>query len=157
MAQRTVRPEAVQSARQLLLAGLILQVVQVGFFFGVAYYLSRTQFFGSILFYLGAIGIVWLALVYVLAYRPARSGDIDAAKTATLVFGVLSIFTVSVIPGLLYVFAYHEMGNAQAANSIPRPLVAPRPLAGGVRACVVCGRANPEGTTFCQGCGFGLH
>jgi len=150
-------PSSLKSAGYLIVAGLALQAAQVAIVVIAGYYLARVGFLTSILFILGISGVAWLVLVLVFSYLPLRAGRIDRARTPTLIFAILSIFTISILAGLMYVLAYHEMRPQAPPGPPPRPLGSPPPLAGGSASCSICGRANQPGSTFCQGCGFAIH
>ncbi len=141
----------------LVVAGLVLQAAQVAVFFLLAYFTSPSGLPISIYLVLGVIGLVWLALVFTLSYWPLRAGRVEPARTPTLVFAILSIFTVSVLPGMMYILAYHEMRPQPLPGPPPRPLGSPPPLVGGLTTCSICGRSNPPASRFCQGCGMAIH
>jgi len=146
-----------KNGRMLVVAGLGLQAAQVAFFFLLAYFARSNGFLVSIYLAVGVIGIGWLVLAFVLSYWPLRAGHAERARTPTLVFGILSIFTFSVLSGLMYVLAYHELKPRVLPGAPPRPLGSPVPLAGGLTTCSICGRSNPPASKFCRGCGMAIH
>lgn len=144
------------SARTLVAAGIGLQAAQVGAFFLFAFYITPHGSQALIYVVLALLGLAWLALAVALVYRPLRAGHVVRARSAALVFAILSLFTISILPGLMYILAHHEM-RAHVASDPPRPLGTARPLEGGLKTCSMCGRANPPASTFCQGCGLVVH
>ncbi|MGP8017301.1 MAG: hypothetical protein ACLPP2_00340 [Thermoplasmata archaeon] len=144
------------SAKVLTLAGLAVQVVQCVAFLGIGFYLSSEPSVRTLLVLLGTIGIIWLLLVYAFSYRRMRTGDFVGARSPILVFAVLSVFTVSVLSGLLYILAYHELGSIEQGRPSSHPMRPPSPLRSESKVCPICSRANPLSTTFCQECGFAL-
>jgi hypothetical protein len=143
-----------KTARILIVVGLLLQTVQVAGWFVAGAISSGGLLPPWFLFALGGVGLVWLVLVYALAYRPARLGDFSKARTPTLVFAVLSLATLEILSGLLYIFAYEDLGKAQAPSPLTSAFADPRPLSSGSKVCPACHQANPLSTTFCQACGF---
>lgn len=143
-----------RTARILIVVGLLLQTVQVAAWFVAA----ATSLGGGlppwVFFTLGAGGASLLVLVYLLAYRPARIGEFEKARIPTLAFAVLSIVSLEILSGLLYLFAYWDLGKAQSPGPFSPAQVDPRPLATEAKICPACHRANPLSTTFCQACGF---
>jgi hypothetical protein len=158
------------TAKTLILVGVILDVVfeVILVAVGVAFLGAPAPLLGGILLFFAVIGFVWIALVWLFSYARVRDGDYDGARTPTLVFAILSIISIALIPGILFLIAYIKLGDAMreagpsaspAWGSPPPP--PPPPLAGGVAAagsrfCSRCGRANPPGGAFCQGCGAPL-
>ncbi len=160
-------PASGGTARTLILVGLILDIIAEVILLGVGIALLIVPIFGALLLLFALIGFVWIALVWVYSYSRAREGDYEGARTPTLVFAILSMITLALIPGILFLIAYVKLGDAQreqaqaptaAAWGAPPPLP---PLAGGPPAarsgvCSRCGRTNPPGGAFCQGCGAPL-
>jgi len=144
------------AAKILTLTGLALQAAQVGVWFLVGFYFSAEPTLRIISSFLGGIGILWLLLVYVLSYRRMATGDFAGARTPTLVFAVLSVFTVSLLSGLFYVLAYNELDGADPGRNRSQAMLQPTPIQFGSKVCPICTRANPLSTTYCQGCGFAL-
>lgn len=143
-------------AKLLTLVGLGLQVAEVAFILLLGFFLSTAGFVQSLVISLGVIGIAWTLLVYVFSYRRISSGDLTGARTPTLVFAVLSVFTGSVLSGLLYVLAYHELDRVRGGRAVYQPLQAPTALESASRVCPICSKPNPLSTQFCRGCGFAL-
>jgi hypothetical protein len=137
-----------------VIGGLALQGIQVAVWFFVGAYFANGTFARDVYYVLGSVGVLWLVLVYLLSLRPIEAGAWERARTPTLVFAVLSVFTVALLSGLFYALAHHELGNA--AKAAARPLPPPTPVQTSSKVCPVCARANPLSTNFCQGCGFGL-
>jgi zinc-ribbon domain len=143
-----------RTAGILIIVGLLLQGVQVVWWFvagaiGYGGWLPRWIFFA-----LGVVGAVWLVLVYLLAYRPVHFGEYQKARTPTLAFAVLSILTLEILSGLLFILAYDNLGKARSLGLRTSAQVDPRPLATGSKVCPACHRENPLSATFCQACGF---
>lgn len=166
-----------QTARTLVLAGLILDALGFVALLGVALFLltySIGPLLEGILFLGGALSLVWLLLVYTFSYTRIRDGDLEEARTPTLVFAVLSLVTGGIVPGILYLIAYLLLGQAldqidaqQAATRSPAfPKAAPLfggspPMTGTVRppgstACPKCGQFTASPDRFCRNCGAPL-
>lgn len=146
-----------RSARILILIGLILQAIEVGVLVFLGLFLFLVPFLGTIVLSFALIGIAWLVLVYLFSYQRVKEGDYTGAKTATLVFAILSILTISLISGILYVVAYGELGTAEREQTGPSlPWQPPAPLMTGGKVCPICCRGNALSASFCQGCGFRL-
>lgn len=113
MSGATARPltSSGGTAKTLILVGLILQLIQVLVVF--AFGLVTLIFLIGILF-IGAsiLGLIWLVLVFLFSYRPTGDGDYEGARTPTLVFAILSLLTVNLISGILYLIAYVKLGDA---------------------------------------------
>lgn len=154
------------TARTLILIGLILDVIGEAILLLVGVFFLIVPLLGAIVLGIALIGFVWVALVYVFSYERVRNGDYEGARTPTLVFAILSLITLALIPGILFLIGYVKLGDAlreatpaapawgsPAPPSVPIPAA---PLAGGMRYCAHCGRANPGGTAYCTGCGAPL-
>ncbi len=161
-------PRSAESAKILILIGLVLQAIEVGVLVVVGLLLFLVPFFGIVVGILIAFGVVWIVLVYLFSYRRVVEGDYTGARGPTLVFGILSLLTLNLISGILYLVGYAELGTAEQemGRSIPAPPGYPAtwspaaPLAasapspqGPVRYCPRCGRPNAAGSRFCPSCG----
>ncbi len=156
------------TAKTLILVGLILDIVLEAILLVVGIVFLIVPVIGALLLAFALIGFVWIALVWIYSYSPVRDGNYEAARTPTLVFAILSLITVSLIPGILFLIAYIKLGDAVRESPAPAaaawgspPPAPPPPLASGApaagtRFCSHCGRANPPGGAFCQGCGAPL-
>jgi hypothetical protein len=142
-----------RTARILILVGLLLQGVEVAVWF-VEAVSATVPFERSVFVTLGSIGTCWLFLVYFLAYDLTSAGEFERAWTPTLVFAILSIVTLNILSGLLYLFAYLDLGKARSLELTPSAQLVPRPLATGSKVCPACQRANPLSAKYCRGCGF---
>jgi hypothetical protein len=140
----------------LILIGLVLQFVEVIIFLGIGVFLLTIPIFGAIVLGLAVIGVLWIALVYLLSYKPASDGNYVGARTPTLVFGILSLLTAGIISGILYIVAYAKLGDAERDSSKLRPWGGGPPPSPGSRFCPACGRPSPPLGRFCEGCGSRL-
>ena len=148
------------TARTLILAGLAIQVLQVLVFLGVGLWLLSLPFFGGvfggIFLALAFLGVVWVILVYIYSYLPTAAGEYEAARTPTLVFAALSLLTVGLVSGILYIIAYSEMKDAEREGPEAdwgAESLGPLP---GPKYCSTCGRPVRAGSTFCSSCGTQL-
>ena len=150
------RSQSGETASTLILIGLILQAIEVVVLFGIGLFLLIVPFFGGIVLGLAVIGIIWLILVYLFSYERTASGDYAGARTATLVFGILSLLTIGLISGILYIVAYAKLGDAEADLSQAVPGWGMTPLPSGTKFCPTCGRPNAPSNGFCPWCGARL-
>jgi hypothetical protein len=156
-----------QTAKTLILVGLILQGIFVLILLGVGA-LFLIVFIGIFILAAAFLGLVWLILVYLFSYRPASDGNYEAARTPTLVFMILSFLTFSLIPAILYLIAYVKLGDAVREAATPMPLQAqyqapyqapywqapPPPGASGqVQVCLKCGTVRQGTGAYCPHCG----
>jgi hypothetical protein len=165
-------PPAAGTAKILILIGLILQAIEVAvvLLFGLVFLivpLAAAVFLG-----VAIIGILWIVLIYLFSYRRVSDGDYAGARTPTLVFAILSLITVNLISGILYIIGYVEIGSAisQQASMAPpgypggpppgwgtAPPMAGAPPSlpsvGATRICAYCGKPGPATGTFCPSCG----
>jgi hypothetical protein len=153
------------TARTLILVGLILDVIFEMILLALGVLLLAVTLIGGLLLGFGVIGLIWIFLVYVFSYQPVREGDYEGARTATLVFAILSLITLALIPGILFLIAYVKLGDAirEEPNVAPAwgtgptaPIPAYGAAAGGGKICSHCGRSNPATGLYCQGCGAPL-
>jgi hypothetical protein len=158
-----------ETASTLILIGLIFQAIAVVALLGVGALLSFVPFLGLIVLFIAGIGVVWLFVVYLFSYKPTKAGEYSSARTATLVFGILSILTAALIPGVLYIIAYVKLGDAEREAAqippawgappsapsfgVPPPPPPARRLDSGTKFCSNCGQPNSTSATFCQSCG----
>ncbi|HLY76277.1 MAG TPA: hypothetical protein VKT21_00140, partial [Thermoplasmata archaeon] len=56
---------------------------------------------------------------WTMCYKPVREGRYEQAKTPTLVFAILSLVTISIISGILYLIAYIKLGDAVREQQMP--------------------------------------
>ncbi len=148
-------PLAFDTARHLVLAGIVVALAQSVLLIALNATLAVLPFFRPLLFAFAAASVVWAGLLYALAYRPLTGATPARAKTPTLVFAVLSIVTIGVLSGILLLLAYHTMDTAEVEAR--RPALPPRPapaLRSAVWTCVACGAANPAPNPRCRGCGM---
>lgn len=145
-----------ETATTLILIGLILQAIEVVILFLVGLLFLIIPVLGLVVFAIAVIGIVWLALVYGFSYRPTADGDYARARTPTLVFGILSLLTLGLISGVLYIVAYAKLGDAENEGNPPTLFMGAAPVPPGTKFCSACGRPNLVTGTFCQSCGARL-
>jgi hypothetical protein len=140
-----------QTAKTLILVGLILQGIFVLFLLGFGAVLLIV-FIGIFLLAAGALGLIWLILVYLFSYQPARDGNYEGARTPTLVFTILSFLTLSIIPAILYLIAYIKLGDAvrEVAAPMPSQFLPPAPR---MQVCLKCGSLRQGPGAFCAHCG----
>jgi len=153
------------TARTLILVGLIIDIILEAILLGVGVLLLGYVIIGAVILGFAIIGLVWIFLVYVFSYSPVREGDYEGARTPTLVFAILSLITLSLIPGILFLIAYVKLGDAirEEPNVAPAwgtgptaPIPSYAPASGGGKLCSHCGRTNPPTGLYCQGCGAPL-
>lgn len=161
------------AAKVLILIGLIIEVIEVVVIVLVGLIILIIPIVGLVVFGLAGIGILWLVLVYVFSYSRVSEGDYAGARTPTLVFGILSLLTVNLVSGILYLVAYAELGKAESeaaafarpgltAGSYPAWGTAPgappylSSAGGPQKFCSQCGRPNAIGSRFCSACGAAL-
>jgi hypothetical protein len=120
-------PPSASTAKTLILVGLILELI-FALLFLFAFGLSAIFFasvtgvfpvFAIIYIAFGVLGFIWLALIWLFSYKPVREGRYEAAKTPTLVFAILSLVTLSIISGVLYLIAYIKLGDAIREQQMP--------------------------------------
>ncbi len=147
------------TAKTLVLVGLILDLVGEVILFGLGVLFLAVPILGTLVLGLAVIGFLWIALVYFYSYDRIAGGDYEGARTPTLVFAILSLVTLALVPGILFLIAYIKLGDALKGEAAyyawgqPAPLVFPAPLSGGSRYCTYCGRPSPASSAFCAGCG----
>jgi len=135
---------------------MILQAIQVAILFGLGLFFVSVPVLGQIALVLGGIGLVWLVLVYLFSYLPTSKHNYSAARTPTLVFAILSILTIGLLSGFLYIVAFSELGDPRTKGNRTEPWRAPTPIRAEAKICPICGRSNPLSSLFCQTCGFRL-
>ena len=158
---------AAETAKTLILVGILLYIIGDVILLLAGVIFLFAPFFGAFLLGAAAIGFVWIALIWVFSYDRVRNGDYAGARTPTLIFAILSLLSLGIIPGILFLIAYLKLEDAgreavspaawSATPSPPLPSApgGPAPVAG-QRFCSHCGRANPSTGAFCQGCGAPL-
>lgn len=137
------------TAQVLILIGLILQIATVLILFGVAAFFSFVPIFGGIVLVAAILGLIFVILVYIFSYARARDGDYDGARTPTLVFGILSLISLGLISGILYIVAYAKLGDAADEDEQLNPT--DWVTYGGVRqpaTAPVYSYAQPPGTAY---------
>lgn len=157
------------TAKILVLIGLVLQLVFVLVFAGIAGALLVFLPLGAFFLILAVFGVVWVVLVYLLSYRPIAAGDYSGAATPTLIFAILSLLTIALISGVLYLVAYVKLRDAEeelrqqsmsrtypsstyAAFTGPAPPYPASTRANPPRFCVRCGGTLWAGQRFCPNC-----
>ncbi len=170
------------TAETLILIGLIFQVITVVLLLAVGLLFLIVPFQGGIVIFLAFFGFIWVILVYIFSYARTREGEFDGARTPTLVFGILSLLSVGILSGVLYIIAYVKLGDAideaeasrtafptapvygnPFAPPIRPPYMAAPPLAtapptappagAGSRFCWSCGQPTSFPARFCRNCG----
>jgi hypothetical protein len=145
-----------ETAKTLILIGLIFQAIEVAVVVGIGAVFLIVPFLGAIFLAVGVIGILWIVLVYVFSYQRTSEGDFDGARTPTLVFGILSLITVNLISGILYIIAYAKLGDAEGESTPIYSTFGTAPAPTGMKFCSSCGRANAFNAGFCASCGTRL-
>lgn len=116
-------PPSGSTAKTLILVGLILQMIFVLIFFGIGIpllaFAALFPLLAVIYVAFGVLGIVWLILIWMFSYQPVREGRYEAAKTPTLVFAILSLVTLGIISGILYLIAFIKLGDAIREAQMP--------------------------------------
>ncbi len=112
------------TAKTLILVGLIFDLIFVLIFWGISLpvvIVSGFFFVPFLGFFViaGVIGILVLYLVYAFSYKRARDGDYEGARTPTLIWAILSLITINIIPGILYLIAYVKLGDAVRESQAP--------------------------------------
>jgi hypothetical protein len=100
------------TAETLIVVGLVLQGISVLVVLIVGTFLLVFPLLGGVLLLLGFLGIVWLVLVYVFSYSRTVTGDFEGASAPTLVFSILSLLTLGILPGILYLVAWIKLSDA---------------------------------------------
>jgi hypothetical protein len=154
------------TAETLILVGLILDIIGEVILLGIGLLFLAFAGLGFILLGFALIGFVWIALVWSFSYSRVREGDYEGARTPTLVFAILSLLTLALIPGILFLIAYVKLGDAidstprgaPAWSAVPSaPALASMPPATAApRYCAHCGRPSTRASGFCEGCGAPL-
>ncbi len=122
-------PPSGSTAKTLILVGLVLQLIFAliyVFVIGATALIFASLGVGFPVFAVafiafGALGFVWLILVWMLSYKPVTEGRYEQARTATLIFAILSLITVHIISGVLYLIAYIKLGDAVREQQMPPP------------------------------------
>jgi zinc-ribbon domain len=150
------------TAKTLILIGLILQAIEVGVALLLFLVVIVSVFFALLLLPFVILELLWLAIVYQFSYRRVASGEYERARTPTLVIAILSLLTVNLVSGVLYIVAYLKLGSAisersarrataQAAMGRTQTFVGPGMVA--LRNCPSCGKTVVAGATYCAACG----
>jgi hypothetical protein len=122
-------PPSGSTAKTLILIGLILQLIFAlifllglgAFAFFAASITGVFPVFAVVYLAFGALGFVFLILIWLLSYKPVREGRYEVARTPTLVFAILSLITLGIISGILYLIAYIKLGDAVREQQMPPP------------------------------------
>jgi len=119
-------PPSGSTAKTLILVGLIFQLIFALLFlvaFGVsALFLASVgvfPVFAVVWIAFGALGFVFLFLIWMLSYKPTSERRYEAARTPTLIFAILSLITINLIAGILYLIAYIKLGDAVREQQMP--------------------------------------
>lgn len=158
------------TAATLILVGLILQIVTVLILFVLSAVLSSFPIVGGLVLLAAIVGLIFVILVYIFSFVRAREGEYEQARAPTLVFGILSLISLGLISGILYIIAYVKLGDA--ADEEEPTGEAARVLYGGVPqespallysppstptpafpAASRSSPSSPSGTVFCTNCG----
>lgn len=161
-------PPSASSAKTLILVGLIFQILGAIGLAALSLFALIVPILAIVLIPLAGLAILWVVLVYLYSYRRVADGDYEGARTPTLVFAILSLLTLSLLSGILYIIGYAQIGSAiqeQRASMAPygmspawgvpaTPTFSPAATAPvGTRFCSRCGRPNPVTSQFCNSCG----
>ncbi|HYA70673.1 MAG TPA: hypothetical protein VEH28_04815 [Thermoplasmata archaeon] len=154
------------SASAIVLVGIGFQVLGALLLFAlVSTYVGWSIFnpyaynwFVATAVYSVAAGVILLILfAFFFAYLPIQRGNYVSAQTPALVLGVLSILTLNIISGVLFLVGYVKIGDAirEQQRSAAGPGAQPTAVAAGsLVACKGCGRVFPFGAFgFCPNCG----
>ena len=101
-----------QTAETLILVGLILYLVGDVILLLVGLLFLFLVFVGIVVLTFAALGFVWVALIWQFSYARVRSGDYDGARTPTIVFAILSLITLGLVPGILFLIAFVKLEDA---------------------------------------------
>jgi hypothetical protein len=119
-------PPSGSTAKTLILVGLILQLIfALIFLIGLGALAFVAAAFGVfpilavVYISLGLLGFIFLFLVWMFCYKPVTEGRYEQAKTPTLVFAILSLITINIIAGILYLIAYIKLGDAVREQQMP--------------------------------------
>jgi hypothetical protein len=145
-----------ETAKTLILIGLIFQAIEVAVVLAIGLVFIIAPIVSGIILFFGFIGVIWLVLVYGYSYRRTSEGDYEGARTPTLVFGILSLLTVNLISGILYVIAYSKLGDAERESTPLYPNWGAPPAPMGTKYCTGCGQVNALSSGFCAACGTRL-
>jgi len=97
---------------------------------------------------LGVISLILLAVAYYRSYGPTREGNYLDAATPTLILGIIfCLLLVTLLIGVLYLFAYSRLADANAENqetpeSLTRCLHCSAPLRPTDIICGRCGKSR---------------
>ncbi|MCI4372186.1 MAG: zinc-ribbon domain-containing protein [Thermoplasmata archaeon] len=147
---------AAHSAKTLILIGLILQVVETAVILSFGFLFIFFSVLALFVLPIAFIMIIWLVCVYLFSYRRTSDGNYEGAQAPTLVFGILSLMTLSIVSGILYLIAYSELGTALNQAYRPQEFWGAPPSNPGMRYCSHCGRMNAPYHSFCEACGARL-
>lgn len=100
------------TARTLILSGLVLQVAQVLVFFYLGSRYVADPVIGPALLTLGILGLGWVICVFLFSFLRVRAGEYQSARRPTMIFALLSILTIGLIAGVLYLVAWGKLGDA---------------------------------------------
>ncbi|MGI0068392.1 MAG: hypothetical protein ACREB9_08330, partial [Thermoplasmata archaeon] len=108
------------TAKTLVLVGLILQLLEVLIVFALGA-VFLLVFIGVFLLIAGVFGLIWMLIVYLFSYQRIAEGRYEDAKTPTLGIAILSLITINLISGILYLIAYVKLGDAIRETQAPPP------------------------------------
>jgi len=133
-------PDAGETARIVILVGLILQVILVLLSllsgFGLAFVFGSGASSGPFFVAAGVV-LVWVILVYRFSYVPTANEEYDSAGLPTLIFGLLSMVAFllvpivtlalfSLLPGVFLLIGWVELHRAsERLRHLPKPLLGP--------------------------------
>ncbi|MDE1822670.1 MAG: zinc ribbon domain-containing protein [Euryarchaeota archaeon] len=162
----------VSTAETLVLVALVLQVIgavalgaAVGAVMAVAFAFPFAATVAVVALLLALLAVVVLLYFgYTSSYLRIKKGDLEGAKTPTLVLGVVGLFLM-LVPGILYLIAFFKLDsalelerwNAALAASVrttPQATMnAPYWVGMATVTCATCHSASPLGYAFCPRCG----
>lgn len=121
-------PPSGSTAKTLILVGLIFQLIFALIFLfalgALGFALAAVGIFpvfALIYIIFGVIGFIVLYLIWTFSYKPVREGRYEQAKTPTLIFAILSLVTINIVAGVLYLIAYIKLGDAVREQQMPPP------------------------------------
>ena len=146
----------------MVLVALILQVIggvavlaAIGALFGFSAFNPYPYAWAAVTAaaVVGALVVLFLYFAYTLSYQRIQRGEYEAARTPTLVIGILSLF-LGLIPGIFYLIGYVKLDSAIREQQSSTPGYAGFALGSQLIACPGCGRVYPLGAVaFCPSCG----
>ncbi len=111
-------PPSAGTAKTLILIALIFQIIGsviialIALVVGSALASIGFGGLGAIFIVIALVILLVAILAYFYSYKPVAEGHYDAARTPTLVLGIVGLFAGGVIVGILYLVAWDKLGDA---------------------------------------------